>query len=216
MSESYPTAEKPLVLRGALVELRPAELDDATAVASAASGDRASYGYTNVPIDEASASRYLDALVKERSEGISYPFVIHDLQRDTLVGMTRYLTIRWWYGRTAPDAVEIGGTWLATHVQRTGVNTEAKSLLLAQAFDQWGVERVDFKSDARNARSRAAILRLGATYEGILRAWQPSQVAGEEYRARETAMYSILRDEWPSVRKGLDVLRERSDSWRGE
>ena len=198
--------DAPLVLRGALVELRPATIDDARAVALAASGDRSSFGFTTVPHDLVSARRYLEALIEERDAGTSYSMVICDLRNSTIVGMTRFLTIRWWYGRDSPDAVEVGGTWLSASVQRTGVNTDAKQLLLAHAFDEWGVARVDLKSDARNVRSRAAILRVGATYEGILRAWQPSQVVGEETLPRETAMYSILLEEWPEVRRRLEAL----------
>lgn len=188
------------------MELRPATIDDAPAVALAASGDRSTFSFTTVPNDLASARRYLEALVDERDAGISYSMVICDRRDSAIVGMTRFLTLRWWYGRDAPDAVEVGGTWLSARAQRTGVNTEAKRLLFAHAFDEWGVARVDLKSDARNARSRAAILRAGATFEGILRAWQPSHVVGEETRPRETAMYSILRTEWPEVRRRLEAL----------
>lgn len=102
-----------------------------------------------------------------------------------------------------PFAVEVGGTWLAASAQRTAVNTEAKLLLLAHAFDTWGVVRVDLKTDARNERSRAAIERLGARFEGVLRRWQPSQVAGEEDGYRDSAIYSVLDTEWPSVRANL-------------
>ncbi|HQT99119.1 MAG TPA: GNAT family protein [Acidimicrobiales bacterium] len=206
MTTPFPQPDTPLILRGERVELRPATLDDAPGVARAASGDRSTFGYTNVPTDLDGARRYLEVLVHERDAGISYPLVICDFRDSTVVGMTRFLTLRWWYGRDAPDAVEIGGTWLSARVQHTGVNTDAKQLLLAHAFEEWLVERVDFKSDARNARSRTAILRLGATFEGVLRAWQPSYVEGEATRPRDTAMYSILREEWPEIRRRLDVL----------
>jgi RimJ/RimL family protein N-acetyltransferase len=102
-----------------------------------------------------------------------------------------------------PYAVEIGGTWLAATAQRTGINSEAKFLLLRHAFETWGVARVDLKTDARNERSRAAILRLGATFEGVLRSWQPSLVQGEQDRYRNSAMFSITREEWPQVREHL-------------
>jgi RimJ/RimL family protein N-acetyltransferase len=91
-------------------------------------------------------------------------------------------------GDAAPYAVGIGGTWLAASAQRTGVNREAKLLLLTHAFDHWHVGRVEIQTDARNARSRAAISALGATFEGTLRNWQPSHVAGEEHRLRDSAM----------------------------
>ena len=90
------------------------------------------------------------------------------------------MELRWWRGRPDPDEVEIGGTWLAADVQRTAVNTEAKLLLLTHAFDVWNVDRVALATDERNERSRAAIARLGATFEGILRNHRPSRVPGED------------------------------------
>ena len=87
--------------------------------------------------------------------------------------------------------------------QRRGFNREAKLLLLTHAFEQWRVGRVDLKTDARNARSRAAIGGIGARLEGVLRSWQPSLVAGEEGRLRDSAIYSIVADEWPGVRHRL-------------
>jgi RimJ/RimL family protein N-acetyltransferase len=103
-----------------------------------------------------------------------------------------------------PYAVEIGGTWLAASAQGTGINVDAKLLLLTHAFEHWQVGRVDLKTDARNERSRNAIARIGATFEGVLRSWQPSLVAGEEGRLRDTAMFSIVAGEWPAVRARLD------------
>jgi RimJ/RimL family protein N-acetyltransferase len=102
-----------------------------------------------------------------------------------------------------PYAVEIGGTWLAASAQRTGVNVEAKLLLLDQAFERWRVGRVDFKTDARNLRSRTAILALGARFEGVLANWQPSQAPGEEAALRDSALYAILATDWPDVRGAL-------------
>jgi RimJ/RimL family protein N-acetyltransferase len=119
------------------------------------------------------------------------------------VGATRYLTIRFRPGERTPFAVEIGGTWLAASAQRTAINSEAKLLLMSYAFDEWGVARVDLKTDARNERSRAAMARIGATFEGVLRQWQPSQVVGEETLLRSSAMFSVLDSEWPVVRQSL-------------
>ena len=121
--------------------------------------------------------------------------------------MTRYLTIRWWFAREAPDAVEIGGTWLAIRVQRTCVNAEAKRLLLTHAFDEWNVARVDFKTDARNRQSRRALERLGVSFEGVLRSWQPSGRDEEVGRPRDSAMYAVVREGWPEVRERLENLR---------
>jgi RimJ/RimL family protein N-acetyltransferase len=119
------------------------------------------------------------------------------------------MTIRRLDESSSPYAVEIGGTWLAGSTQRTGINTNAKLLLLDYAFTTFGVGRVDLKTDARNERSRAAISRIGASFEGVLRHWQPSLVAGEEGQLRDTAIYSILDVEWPDVRAGLRAAMER-------
>jgi RimJ/RimL family protein N-acetyltransferase len=107
--------------------------------------------------------------------------------------------------------VEIGGTWLSSSAQRTAMNTEAKLLLLTHAFEQWGVGRVDLKTDARNERSRNAMARIGGTFEGVLRQWQPSQVVGEENLLRDSAMFSVIAAQWPEVR---DALKSRLTAHR--
>jgi N-acetyltransferase len=119
------------------------------------------------------------------------------------VGCTSYGHPRYWPGRADLCAVEIGWTWLAPSAQRTGINTEAKLLLLEYAFGTLGVARVDFKTDARNDRSRRALAGLGAQFEGVLRDWSPSRVPGEEGRLRDSAMFSLLAGEWPDTRERL-------------
>ena len=91
--------------------------------------------------------------------------------------------------------------WLAASAQRTPVNTEAKLLMLAHAFEAWRVHRVSFMTDARNERSRRAILRLGARFDGILRAARPAS----DGAIRDTAAFSILEAEWPAVRGNLEA-----------
>jgi RimJ/RimL family protein N-acetyltransferase len=102
-----------------------------------------------------------------------------------------------------PDAVEIGATWLAHSAQRTAINTEAKLLMLRHAFEIWRVYRVTLLTDARNLRSRAAIERLGARCDGILRGHMP---AFDGSGVRDSACYSILASEWRSVRARLERL----------
>lgn len=104
-----------------------------------------------------------------------------------------------------PDAIEIGWTWLAPSAQRTPVNTEAKHLMLALAFERWKVHRVTLKTDERNARSRANIERIGGKLDGILRAHMPASDGG----VRNTAIYSIVASEWPVVAKRLDGFLAR-------
>jgi RimJ/RimL family protein N-acetyltransferase len=154
---------------------------------------------------------YVEELLAARSAGETLPLTQVRVSDDRPVGMTRYLLFRWATSTPAPYAVEIGGTWLAASAQRSGINIEAKLLLIRHAFEEWNMARVDFKTDARNARSRAAIEGLGARFEGVLRNWQPSHVPGEEGRLRDSAMYSITADEWPDVHRHLTWrLREPS------
>ena len=113
------------------------------------------------------------------------------------------MELRRWRGRDEPDEVEIGGTWLAPDAQRSPINTEAKLLLLVHAFDVWQVTRVALATDVRNERSRRAIERIGARFEGTLRHHRPSLSPGEEGRARDTALFAITDDDWPDVRSNL-------------
>ena len=190
-------------LSGRLVRLDPLDLGHVDALTAASGEDDATYGFTTVPRTRAAMRDHTEVLLAERDAGEVVPFAQVRVADGRPVGMTRFLLMRWMPGATTPYAVEIGGTWLAAGAQRTGINREAKLLLLSCAFDGWGVERVDFKTDARNQRSRSAIEALGARYEGVLRRWQPSHVPGEEGRLRDSAMYSITADEWPEVRDGL-------------
>lgn len=178
-------------------------VDDLTA---AAQEDRATYGFTGVPKDRAGITELVTHLVDERAAGQTVPFAQVEQSTGRAVGLTRFLNLRSLTGAARPYAVEIGGTWLAASSQRSSLNTEAKLLLFTHAFATWEVVREDLKTDARNERSRLAILRLGATFEGMLRQWQPSHVAGEESLFRDTAMYSVVSAQWPEVRERLVAL----------
>lgn len=188
-------------LVGSLVRLEPLSPQHIDGLVIAAAEARDSYGFTDVPAGSGGMVADVEAQLALLERGAAVPFA--QVVGDRPVGMTRFLNLRFLPAAQAPFAVEIGGTWLAASAQRTGINTEAKLLLLRQAFDHWGVARVDWKTDHRNARSRTAILALGASFEGVLRCWQPSAVAGEEQLLRDTAMYSVLAPEWPAVRQGL-------------
>lgn len=197
------------ILSGSYVRLEPMRLDCVGALVEAANEDRSSYALTQVPTSELEMTAHVEDLLKQWEADEVIPFVQIDLARGCVAGATRFMTIRHVAAHQPPFAVEIGGTWLAASSQRTGVNTEAKLLLLEYAFTTFGCARVDLKTDARNEQSRAAILRLGATFEGVLRRWQPSMVQGEEGRYRDSAMYSILDTEWPSVRENLVSILTR-------
>jgi len=197
---------EPLVLRGPTVTLRPLLDADAAALAVAASDSRDQYEYTRVPDGVEDARRYIDVMLADREGGRRLPFVI--VWHDRVVGSTSYLDLQRWRWPAGsplqradhPDAVEIGSTWLAASAQRTRCNTEAKHLLLSHAFDVWRVHRVSFKTDERNAKSRRAIERLGAVLDGVRRA----DMAGQDGSVRNSAYYSIVRAEWPDVRKKLE------------
>jgi RimJ/RimL family protein N-acetyltransferase len=194
--------DEPPTLRGRHVELTPLAPEHADELLAAASIDRASYGFTEVPGDAEHMARYIANLLAKRAAGTDLPFA-QRAPGGRLVGCTRFLEMRRWQGRPEPDEVEIGGTWLAADVQRTPINTEAKLLLLTHAFEVWRVGRVAVATDSRNERSRTAIERIGARFEGILRHHRPSMVPGEAGRPRDTALFSITDDDWPDVREAL-------------
>jgi RimJ/RimL family protein N-acetyltransferase len=192
-------------LVGRLVRLEPLTEAHAEHLGAAGADDRSTFGYTIVPDGADEARGYIRSLLDLHGRGETVPFAQVRVSDGLPVGVTRYLTIRMREGERLPYAVEIGGTWLVSSAQRSGINTEAKLLLFSHAFDTWGAERVDLKTDARNARSRAAMAALGATFEGVLRKWQPSLVAGEESELRDTAMYAVVRSEWPEIRGRLEA-----------
>ena len=191
------------VLEGAVVRLEPLGRHHVDGLVAAQAEDRATYGWTQVPAAAAAMAAYVDDLLEQRDVGEAIPFAQVPVATGCASGCTRYLTLRFRPDGETPYAVEVGGTWLGRRWQRSGVNNEAKLLLLTHAFEVWGVGRVDLKTDARNEQSRAAIAAIGATFEGVLRAWQPSQVTGEEDTLRDSAMFSIVASEWPSVRERL-------------
>lgn len=196
-------AELP-VLSGALVRLEPLSPAHQADLAVAAEEDRGSYAFTEVP-RAAGVDAFLAAHAERAAAGRMVPFAQIRRADGRAVGCTSYYDPRYWPGRPDLCAVEIGWTWLAASAQGTGINTEAKLLLLDHAFEQLRVARVDFKTDARNARSRRALAGLGASFEGVLRAWSPSRVPGEEGRLRDSAMFSIVAAEWPQTRAGLQA-----------
>ena len=151
---------------------------------------------------------YVARSLARRDAGAYAPFAQIEAATGRVVGHTAYLTPRWMDGGRL-FAVEIGSTWLHPAARGTAVNPAAKLLLMTQAFESWGVDRVDIKTDARNEAARAAIAATGATFEAVLRAWQPSLAPGEEGLVRDTAMFSVTPPEWPRVRVRLEERIER-------
>jgi RimJ/RimL family protein N-acetyltransferase len=191
-------------LHGELVRLEPLSSSHVPELVNAAGSDRSTYGYTWVPAGREEMEYFVSTLLERNALGEQIPFAQIRLSDGRPIGCTSFLNLRRVEGHELPYAVEIGHTWLGREAQRTGINTEAKLLLFTHAFERWGVVRVDVKTDVRNERSRRAIEDMGARFEGVLRRWQPSYVPGEEGRFRDTAMYSVVREEWPEVRSGLE------------
>ena len=189
------------VLEGALLRLEPLSVDHAPALASAAEEDRRSYEYTLVPRAH-QVGEYVAAQLTRVEQGL-VPFAQIRRGDGRAVGCTAYWDPRYWPDRNDLRAIEIGFTWLAASAQRSGINTEAKLLLMTFAFETLGVARIDLKTDARNERSRQAILGLGATFEGVLRRWSMSWAPGEEGLLRDSAMYSVIATEWNEVKQRL-------------
>jgi RimJ/RimL family protein N-acetyltransferase len=195
---------EPFTLTGRAVRLEPLGMHHAPALLRAADVDRSSYGFTPVPGDLAAMQAYIQWLLDDAAGDSVVPFAQCRVSDDVVLGCTRYLNLAWWPQRPLPVEVEIGGTWLGAEGQRSPINTEAKLLLLTHAFETWGVNRVAICTDALNERSRRAIERIGATFEGILRRHRASTGhATQPGSARDTAAYSIIAEEWPAVRAGL-------------
>jgi RimJ/RimL family protein N-acetyltransferase len=193
-----------VTLRGRHVTLTPMSLDDVAGLVAAASGDRSTYGWSIVPDTIDAMDVVIRRQLADRDQGLAVPFATRRSDTNEIIGMTRFMTLRWYFGRDYPDAAEIGGTFVTASLQRTAVNTEAKLLMMTHAFDVWGVRRLDLKTDERNVRSRRAVERIGGQFEGVLRNWQAAQVEGEENLTRNSAIYSILPPEWPDVRARLE------------
>ena len=196
---------EPVLLTGRFVRLEPVSLEHVTALAAAASEDRSTYTWTAVPdgVDQFRAN--VEHVMEERAAGRRLAFATVALDGapgGRVVGSTAFLDPQFWFGSGGHlDSIEIGATWLAASAQRTPINTEAKLLMLVHAFDGLGVHRVVLNTDARNERSRAAIARIGATFEGVLHSFR----YGVEGTPRDTATFAIPAREWPAVRARLEA-----------
>lgn len=144
--------------------------------------------------DRKGMTAYIEKALEEQRKGVAMPFATTLTQTGEVVGSTRYGNMDPFHKR-----VEIGWTWITPAWQRTAVNTEAKLLMLQYAFNELYCNRVEWKTDAKNERSRNAILRLGAKYEGLHR----SHMVREDGSLRDTVYYSVIRDEWPAMEKRL-------------
>lgn len=188
----------PPVLSGRHVTLRPLVAGDRDALSAAAAGLTDLF-FANVS-GLSDPDSFMAATLRERDHGRAMPFAV-ETPAGTLVGLTRFMRMNEVHRR-----LEIGGTFYAASAQRTGVNTEAKRLLLQHAFEVMGCNAVQIRTDWFNRASQRAIERLGAKRDGVLRSHQVMNG-----RVRDIVVYSIIACEWPGVRANLDHLLERGE-----
>lgn len=194
---------QPVTLAGKHVRLEPLALEHVPGLqAAAADGELWKLWYTGVPAAD-KAAEYVQLALDLRGQGKAMAFVVKDAD-GTVVGCTRYGNID-----NDNHRVEIGWTWYAQRVQRTALNTEAKRLLLGHAFETLGAIAVEFRTSWFNHRSRAAIARLGAKQDGVLR----NHMIMADGTRRDTVVFSIIDSEWPAVKRHLAFqLEERGAS----
>ncbi len=153
------------------------------------------------PEDRAGIEAWLRGALANADAGVDVPFATIDLATGRAIGSTRFMSV-------VPEhrRLEIGWTWVGTAFQRTGANREAKLLQLAHAFEDLGANRVEFKTDARNEKSRRALLGIGSTFEGIFR----NHMIMPNGPLRDSAFYSVIAEGWPAVKARLTASLERA------
>lgn len=185
-----------LALPGGAARLEPLRADHAPDLFAASRPHIWRFMAVKAPTVEIDVLAWIATALDNQRAGTDLPFAIIHVPSGRAVGSTRYLEIQ-----PAHRSLEIGWTWITPDLQRTAINTECKLLLLRHAFEDLGCVRVQLKCDARNTQSRAAIERLGAVKEGVLR---HHRVMPDGF-LRDTVCYSILAAEWPAVRAGLET-----------
>ncbi|WP_312802298.1 GNAT family N-acetyltransferase [Corynebacterium variabile] len=188
------TALVPVELTGEIVRLEPLSHDHAAGLVEATKdGELWKLWYTSVPMPDGMEAE-IDRRLALQDAGTMIPFVTRDLRSGKVIGMTTYMNI---------DAdlprVEIGSTWNAESAQGSGTNAESKLLLLAHAFEVWDCPAVEFRTSWHNRQSRAAIEKLGAKLDGVLR----QHTRTSDGSLRDTCVYSVVQAEWPQVRASL-------------
>lgn len=211
------------VLPGRHIRLEPLNHSHVEGLAVASAVDPSLYQWSPIPQGALQAASYVDTALAWQAAGTALTFATLRVEKDNqafsgppmalILGSTRFFNIEHWpwpeghprHGRSAPDACEIGYTWLTRSAIRTPANTEAKLLMLAHAFEVWQVLRVCFHTDVRNQRSRAAIERIGGKFEGILRAHRMAA----DFIPRDSARFSIVAAEWPAVKQRLKAFLDK-------
>lgn len=194
---------EPVTLTGRVARLEPLRLEHAADLYAALWDHPGLWKYmlTGQPQTLDEMQQLIAAILKKQEARECLPFAIIDLERGCAVGETRYLNI------AAQDhGLEIGSTWLTPDVQRTGINTECKYMLLSHAFETLGAIRVQLKTHHNNLQSQRAIERLGAVKEGVLR----NHMIMLDGSYRNSVYYSIIVSEWPQVKAGLEAKMRRA------
>jgi RimJ/RimL family protein N-acetyltransferase len=193
--------QKTLKLESRLVRLEPLDETHLPALSLAAADGRLwELFFTSVPSPDR-LQTWFNTAMEMQQQGRAVAFAIRHLPSGNIIGSTRFCNMD-----TANKRVEIGYTWYAESMQRSGVNTHCKLLLLQHAFEAWQCNAVEFRTDWLNQRSQAAIERLGAKRDGILR----RHMIMPDGRVRDTVVYSILLDEWPGVKQHLHFRLHRN------
>jgi RimJ/RimL family protein N-acetyltransferase len=194
---------QPATLEGHGVRLEPLEDKHRDGLAAAAAdGKLWELFFTSVPEPE-KTKKYIEDALKGQQQGEMLPWAVRDLKTNTIVGSTRYHDII-----PAADRVEIGYTWYAKRCQRTHVNTACKLLLFTFGFESVHCKVVGLRTDNFNFRSQRAIEALGANKDGVIRHHWPRR----DGSVRDTVMYSVLSDEWPSVKQHLELRLRRNEA----
>ena len=186
---------QPVLLQSELVTLRPLKFSDANGFFEAGNFDELwRWVVPNHCVSIETAKPWIEESLAEQQQGNQIPFVIIDNQTEKIIGSTRYCSIR-----KKDRGIEIGHTFITPKFQRSHVNTLAKFMLLKHAFESIEAIRVEFKTNEKNSKSRNAIGRIGATFEGILR----NHRVLPDGNLRNTAIFSVTDQEWPDVKVAL-------------
>jgi RimJ/RimL family protein N-acetyltransferase len=204
-----------LVLEGRHVRLEPLELRHIDGLTAASAVDPSLYQWSAVPVGVSAVQKYVETAVAARTVGTAVPFAVVRRADGEVIGSTRYFDLEQWPWPAdhpkaqsgVPDACEIGYTWYTKSAVRTAANTEAKLMMLTHAFEVWQMVRVCLHTDERNARSRAAMERLGCRFEGILR----SHRLAVDLTPRNSARFSIVAAEWPEVKTRIQSMMAKYD-----
>ena len=198
-NSSFFDLTKPIVLSTSVVELRPLQEADYELLLPFALNEPELWTYSLVSAaGEAGLKNYLQIALNAKNQLREYPFIVFDKRTQQYAGSTRYYDIQ-----LPMQSLQLGYTWYGKQFQGTGLNTHCKYLLLAHAFENMGIERVEFRADANNAKSIRAMKKIGCIEEGILRSNTPKLTGGR----RDSIVLSILKQEW--VEKVKPMLEEK-------